>query len=114
MITLLNGKTVSDDEFYSWSAIKQRRNLIPRPAETLAKISKANTGRKNTAETKAKMSASHKGHTPSNTKPHSEATKAKIRASKLGKKRKPHSPATKAKMAAARKEFYAKRKLGVV
>lgn len=105
LITVANGKTVTLDEFLTWSVHKQRMNIVSVSAETRARISAANKG-KNTwskgrngkphsDETKAKIGVIHKG------KMVSEETRAKLSAAMTGKSL-PKSNATKAKIAAAK------------
>ena len=107
IIQLLDGKTVSLDEFLTWSVHKQRMNTVPISAETREKISAANKGRVAwnkgiplSDKTKAKLSAAKLGKTK--TIPVSDETKAKLSAAMLGKERKPFTDATKAKIAAAK------------
>lgn len=129
MITLLNGNTISDDEFYRWSAQKQFMSLCaPTKGRKLsnehkAKASASLTGKKHTESTRQQMSASKKGvakpagfgdKMSAIVKGRKLSDSCRSKMSMSAKQRKPHSPATKAKMAAARKEFHAKRKMGVV
>lgn len=104
-IKLLNGNTVSLDEFVTWSVHKQRMNTVPVSSATRTKISAANKGKNiwskgrngkpHSDETKAKIGAVHKG------KLVSDETRAKLSAAMVGKSF-PKSDATKAKIAAAK------------
>ena len=99
MIKLANGSEVSDDVFYTWSASKQYNLLCPtrgmlgkhHSEDARAKMSDLKKGKNYTggwnkgltvsAETRAKMSAAHKGspgHTKNLGKTHSAETRAKI------------------------------------
>jgi group I intron endonuclease len=79
----------------------------PHTEETKLKISKANKGRKHSAEHRAANSARQKGNQNMKGKKHSDESKAKMSAAKKGKpisyKRQGHSDETKAKMSAAKK-----------
>lgn len=100
IIPLANGKTVTLDEFLTWSAVKQAANMReftitderraeisaqfkgrvapnkgkPLSLETKAKLSAAKKGRKKTDEHKKALGAAKKG------KPRSEETRAKLSA----------------------------------
>lgn len=133
LVTLANGKTVTLDEFMSWSPQKQHTNLkiYTISEETRAKISAAMKGKKKTAEhiennrranigrtaseeTRAKLSAMRKGKVHSDKAKEnmtavqrnrvlSEDAKARLSAAMKGKKKGPLSAEMKARLSAANK-----------
>lgn len=60
MIKLANGEFISEDVFYTWSAIKQRAHLDP---DYIPRMRGQNTGLVRSAEYKSKMSQVKQGHT---------------------------------------------------
>ena len=83
MITLKDGTQVTEEEFFTWSANRQRGQVIGMPAEVRAKIgasvSASTKGKPKSAEHRAKLLANHLG------KKRSAETKAKQSASKLNR-----------------------------
>jgi hypothetical protein len=93
-----NGSIVKLRDLLS-AALKGRPGHSP-TSETRAKISAAHKGRPVTPETRAKMSAAHKG------RPVTPESRAKISAAHKGR---PVIPETRAKMSAAKKYFWIQR-----
>lgn len=94
MITLANGKKVTEEEFYTWSAIKQQRSILSTSDHQKQMASVTHKGKTLSDETKAKLRAANLGKVGHR---HSEETVNRIAEKNRGKKR---SVDTKEKMVA--------------
>lgn len=113
MIKLKNGREVTVDEFYSWSAHRQTMNLKGFSDEAIAKMSASRTGKPQNPERIAKQKETWARKKTDGTNkrkaPVSAETRAKIAAANIGKTSTPEGRAKQNATWAAKAEAGVKR-----